>query len=175
MIDVIYISYPRTGDRKKDIETSKKYCCMTGVTELPIAPYLYFSQFLEEGYESFRGSFWSSKLMRCCQIIWIFGDELTESMIREIEEAKTLKLKMKFHNAEGKEITKSNYLIHSEIGPAYRRVMAEYFGDAFCFDICSCRGDCKAEGKSEEEKPEPPAAPPECKSAWRRFLEFFSA
>jgi hypothetical protein len=75
-----------------------------------------------------------------CKQIWIFCNELTESMIQEITEAKKLGLEMKFFNVNQEELNDDNYLLHTEIGPAYRRLIAEHYGDRFYIEG-SC-GDC---------------------------------
>ena len=139
---------------------------------IPFAPHLYFPQFLDEEFERWKGLYWGKQIMKECKEIWIFCDELTEGMIEEIEEAKKLGLEMKFFNRKKEEINNANYLIHREIGPAYRRVIAEYYGDRFYFEGC---GDCNKRGSDDgsdkedvvEEKPE---EQPERNSFWSRFF-----
>jgi len=146
-LNKVFICSPYRGNTKKNLEKAIKYCEMADeYCKLPIAPHVYFTRvFPEEDWRSrFIGMLWGKDLMQYCSEIWIFCNELTEGMIEEISEAKKLGLNMKFYNEKQEEINFENYLIHREIGPAYRRVIAEYFGDSFhseggCAECCSCR------------------------------------
>ena len=142
----VFICSPYKGDPKKNLENAIKYCRMADIySKLPIAPHVYFTRVFPDDHWLARhtGIRWGKDLMQYCKEIWIFCNELTEGMIEEIEEAKKLGLKMKFYNTEMEEITNANYLIHTEIGPAYRRVIAESYGDRFyieggCADCSTC-------------------------------------
>ena len=133
-MDKVFICSPYKGNLKKNLENAIGYCRMADIySKLPIAPHVYFTRvFPEEGWRGrYTGMSWGKDLMKQCKEIWIFCNELTEGMIEEIEEAKKLGLNMKFYNTDREEITHANYLIHTELGPAYRRVIAESYGDRF--------------------------------------------
>ncbi len=103
-------------------------------SKLPIAPHVYFTRvFPDENawHDRYIGMYWGKQLMADCKEIWIFCNELTEGMIEEIAEAKRLGIEMKFFNVEREEINDDNYLIHTEIGPAYRRLISQYYGESF--------------------------------------------
>ena len=157
-MDKVFICSPYKGNPKKNLENAIGYCRMADIySKLPIAPHVYFTRvFPEEGWRGrVTGMCWGKDLMKQCKEIWIFCNELTEGMIEEIEEAKKLGLNMKFYNTDREEITHANYLIHTELGPAYRRIIAESYGDRFYveggYGKCStCKG--AGTGKSAEGK-----------------------
>ena len=155
----VFICSPYRGDTKKNLEKAIKYCEMADeYCKLPIAPHVYFTRvFPEEDWRARHvGMIWGKDLMQYCSEIWIFCNELTEGMIEEIAEAKKLGLNMKFFNVIEEEINFENYLIHTEIGPAYRRVIAEYYGDSYhpaggCAECRSCSKEHGVRVKDEDE------------------------
>ncbi len=175
-MDKVFICSPYKGNPKKNLENAIGYCRMADIySKLPIAPHVYFTRvFPEEGWRGrVTGMCWGKDLMKQCKEIWIFCDELTEGMIDEIEEAKKLGLTMKFYNTDREEITHANYLIHTELGPAYRRVIAESYGDRFYveggYGNCStCKRGGNADGdagKEERVEPEVKVQPAEDRSS----------
>ena len=141
---LVYICSPYRGDKEKNTERAKRYCRMADIySELPIAPHLFFTTYLND--DSFMdrtsGMLMGLELLKYCSEVWIFCNELSEGMIKEIKRAKELNIPLKFFNAEMEEINHDNYLIHTEIGPAYRKLIADTFGDLYAFDGCG-RGDC---------------------------------
>ena len=148
-MEKVFICSPYRGDTKKNLENAITYCKIAYIySKLPIAPHVYFTRVFpddESWRDRYTGMAWGKDLMQYCKEIWIFCNELTEGMIEEIEDAKRLGLKMKFYNTDREEITNANYLIHTEIGPAYRRIIAESYGDRFylaggCEGCSTCKG-----------------------------------
>ena len=179
-MDLIYICSPYRGDPKRNTENVKKYCRWAEYDGIPIAPHLYFTQFLDEKYDRWKGMWWGKELMKSCSEIRIYCNELTEGMIEEIEEAKKLGIKMKFYNTNMEGLNNANYLIHTEIGPAYRRLIAEHFGDRYAFEGYGDCGKCRIEAgegtvtvKNEPEA-ESEGKQPERVSTWDRIRRAFS-
>lgn len=142
-MEKVFICSPYRGNPKKNLHNAIGYCRMADLyNKLPIAPHVYFTRiFPEEGWHGrITGMYWGKDLMKQCKEIWIFCNELTEGMIEEIKEAKKLGLTMKFYNTDREEITYENYFMHIELGPAYRRVITESFGN--CFNVKSRYGNC---------------------------------
>ena len=138
---MVYICSPYKADRVKNTERAKQYCRMADVYGcLPIAPHLYFTTFLNDDSIMDRsdGMYMGLQLLTYCEEVWIFCNELSEGMIKEIKRAQELNISLKFYNTEREEISHDNYLIHPEIGPAYRKLIADTFGDLFALDGCSC-------------------------------------
>lgn len=141
---LVFISSPYRGDVKANIEHVKRYCVKADAHNLlPIAPHLYFTQFLNDTSIIGRatGMAMGLTLMQYCTEVWVFCNELTDGMIEELTEAKKLGLPLKFFTPNMEELTYENYIIHPELGPGYRRLIAEAFGDSFYYDA-GCSGDC---------------------------------
>ena len=154
----VFICSPYRGDKEKNLENAITYCKVAYIYDnIPIAPHVFFTRIFPDDdswRDRYTGMKWGKELMRHCKEIWIFCNELTEGMIEEIEEAKKLGLKMKFYNTKREEITDANYLIHTEIGPAYRRLIAESYGDFFYLaggyaDCSTCKGTGTGEGTED--------------------------
>ena len=151
---LVYICSPYRGDKEKNTERVRQYCRMADIYScLPIAPHLFFTTYLND--DSFMdrtsGMLMGLELLKYCSEVWIFCNELSEGMIQEIKKARELNIPLKFYNTEMEEINHDNYLIHTEIGPAYRKLIADTFGDFYAFDGCSC-STCRyrTEGSSTE-------------------------
>ena len=152
---LVYICSPYRGDKEKNTERAKRYCRMADIYNmLPIAPHLYFTTFLND--DSFmdrtNGMLMGLELLKYCKEVWIFCNELSEGMIREIKEARELNIPLKFYNTEMEEINHDNYLIHPEIGPAYRKLIADTFGDLYALDGRSC-STCRYRTAGSTEEP----------------------
>ncbi len=85
----VYICSPLRGDIKRNIEAAKRYCrkaVMEGV--MPIAPHVYFTQFLDDTVTKERtaGMAMGLEMLRHCDEVWVYG-EPTEGMQAEIAEA----------------------------------------------------------------------------------------
>ena len=146
-MEKVFICSPYRGDVNKNLANAIRYCRKADDhCKVPIAPHVYFTRLfpVENWMSRTTGMIWGKDLMQYCTEIWIFCDELTEGMIEEIAEAKWLGLEMRFFNTKMEELNRDNYLIHREIGAAYRRVITDYFGDckpftSGCRDCASCR------------------------------------
>ena len=157
--NLVFISSNYSGSEKdKNIENAKRYARMADIyNKVPIVPHLYFTTFLDDDYSPDRitGIYMGKQLMQYCSEMWIFCDELSDGMVEEIKEAKKIGLPMKFFTRERKELDGDNYLLHQEIGPAYRRLIAKSVGD--CIDLggdagCDrCREDSGSKADSSKE------------------------
>ena len=175
-MNMIFICSPYRGDVKKNIENVKRYCRWAEYDGLPIAPHLYFTQFLDEKYDRWKGMRWGKELLKSCSEIRIYCNELTEGMIEEIEEAKTLGITMKFYNTNMEVLNNANYLIHTEIGPAYRRLIAEHYGDRYTLEGCAGCGKHIEKAGDDAAVKEPEAEPAEKQSGdsiWDRIRRAF--
>lgn len=89
-MDKIYICSPYRGDVAKNIENVKRYCSRVMYEGMPIAPHLYFTQFLDDTFttDRMRGMQFGLELLKECKEIRVFADEVSEGMIEEIKEAR---------------------------------------------------------------------------------------
>lgn len=87
----VYICSPYRGDTEINIERAQRFCKMAVQRgHIPIAPHLYFTQFLDENNckERELGMCYANALLKACDEIWVCGNKISEGMSREIELAK---------------------------------------------------------------------------------------
>ncbi len=92
----VYICSPYRGDIEGNVRNARKYCRMAiDDGAIPIAPHIYFTQFLDDGDEAQRttGIEAGIQLMLECDEVWVFG-EPTSGMKQEIEYARKNGLKI---------------------------------------------------------------------------------
>lgn len=82
-----YICSPCRGDYEKNIIKAQEYCreaFLEGL--LPIAPHVYFTQFMddEKPEERERGLLCGLQLLRYCQSIRVYGCRVSAGMYNEI-------------------------------------------------------------------------------------------
>ena len=90
---VIFVCSPFQG-KKENIEKAKKYCRMlVDMGYIPIAPHVYFSQFMDDHNPEDRKKAleMNKKLLEFCDELWVFGEEITEGMREEIDYFKKIK------------------------------------------------------------------------------------
>ena len=94
----VYICSPYRGDIETNIKIAQDFCraAMAIANVIPVAPHLYFPQFLhdDDPDERERGITVGLELLQACSEVWIVGNYISEGMKREIEAA----------NAAGKKI-----------------------------------------------------------------------
>lgn len=149
-MDLVFICSPYRGDRKTNTDRVKRYCWHTSIEQkIPIAPHLYFTQFLldDSCVERSEGMRMGLDLLRRCSEMRIYCTELTEGMIEEIKEARNSNIRIRFFTPEMEELNRDNYIIHPELGPGYRRLIAESYGDRFYFE--GCAGGCSGCGRGK--------------------------
>lgn len=148
----IFICSPYRGDVKKNIENVKRYCMYSGWDGIPIAPHLYFTQFLDDSStaDRHRGLRWGLALLAECEEVRVYADEVTEGMIDEINEAKKLNIPIKFYNADMEEIKHESLIINKRIGIGYRQIIEDTYnpggGSRICPYAAECGGTCNGSG-----------------------------
>jgi hypothetical protein len=89
---MIFVCSPYRGNIKVNTENARQYCqrVIKETGEIPIAPHLYFPQFLNEEnpVERERGINAGLKLLELCNEIWVFGESITAGMSKEIQFAR---------------------------------------------------------------------------------------
>mgnify|MGYP000927236501 CR=1 FL=1 len=87
----IYVCSPYRGDVGRNVENAIK-CCKFVINQghNPIAPHLYYTQFLNDNIPSERvtGMRLGAQVLVECDEVWVFGDKITVGMEDEIELAK---------------------------------------------------------------------------------------
>lgn len=91
MFKMVYICSPFRGNEEFNAKQARKYCRKASeLGVIPLAPHLYFTQFLDDSdpTERGRGIQFGLSLLRLCEEIWVFGDVISEGMRMEIGYAK---------------------------------------------------------------------------------------
>lgn len=84
---LVYICSPLKGDIQGNIEKAKGYCreaLLQGY--IPIAPHIYFTQFLDDTKKEERllGMKCGLELLPLCDELWIYGNNISKGMEAEI-------------------------------------------------------------------------------------------
>ena len=95
-----YICSPCRGDYEKNIIKAQEYCreaLLEGL--LPIAPHVYFTQFVddEKTEERERGLLCGLQLLRYCQLIRVYGCRVSAGMYNEIQLAGVLGIELEVY------------------------------------------------------------------------------
>lgn len=95
-----YICSPCRGDYEKNIIKAQEYCreaLLEGL--LPIAPHVYFTQFVddEKPEERERGLLSGLQLLRYCQLIRVYGCRVSAGMYNEIQLAGVLGIELEVY------------------------------------------------------------------------------
>ena len=155
---MIFISSPLKGDVKKNTENARRYCSYNAWDSIPIAPHLYFPQFLNDEMpsERNRGIRWGLKLLAECKEMKVYADEVTEGMIEEIKEARRLNIPITFYNADMEEIKYDSLIINKRIGNGYRQIIEDTVnpggGNRICPYAGTCDGKCTDDRKGCKEE-----------------------
>lgn len=96
----IYVCSRLAGDIENNIEKAKVYARFVAKTcgAIPIAPHIYFTQFLDDTVPEERafGTMAGLMLLSDCDELWYFGDSVSGGMIREIIAAKEQNIPVRY-------------------------------------------------------------------------------
>lgn len=87
-----YICSPLRGDYAKNIGMALRYCREVALQgDIPIAPHIYFTQFLDDAIPSERniGLKFGLELVKLCDMVYVYGKP-SEGMKSEIKLAEQL-------------------------------------------------------------------------------------
>ena len=92
---------------------------------IPIAPHLYFPQFLDDNdqYERIKGIKMGVELMKECDRMWIIGTTITNGMEYEINEAKKAKVPAILYDEKLRQIDPATILLDDRLDADYRRIV----------------------------------------------------
>lgn len=90
----VYICSPYRGNTAENVANALSYCtAAVSVGVMPIAPHIYFTQFLDDDKPAERliGMNMACDLLIMCDEVWVFGvNALSEGMSNEVELAQML-------------------------------------------------------------------------------------
>lgn len=135
MKKLVYICSPLRGDILNNLTAAAGYCreiVETWPDVIPIAPHVYFTQFLNDNKPNERslGMEMGLALLDMCEELWAFGiDNPSEGMKAELEYAKAHGITIRDGFALKKE---ANTLREKKLGDAllYLPVKSDNYGDA---------------------------------------------
>ena len=97
-----YICSPYRDNPHVNVMRARQYCKFAvSRGRIPLAPHLYFTQFLSETNERGKAMSMNLELLRLCGEVWVFGDRITEGMAMEIERAR----KVRYFTTKCEEVT----------------------------------------------------------------------
>lgn len=97
---LVYICSPYRGDTEKNTEKARKYSRFAVESKaIPMTPHLLYPQFMddsnpEERYLATRVI--NYVLIGKCQEVWVFGEDISEGMGREIALAEKRRMKIRY-------------------------------------------------------------------------------
>lgn len=106
---LVYICSPFAGNRERNTERARDYCRFAVSKNcIPIAPHLFFLQFMEEEDPAQRelGIFFGLVLQSKCKEVWVFGRMISKGMALEIQKAKERKLPIRYFTDRCVEVVK---------------------------------------------------------------------
>ena len=88
---MVYICSPLSGNIAANQRNARRYCRFAVDSGcIPLAPHLYFPQFMDDGNGAERNLalFMDLVLLSKCSELWVFGSHISKGMSIEIEKAK---------------------------------------------------------------------------------------
>ena len=105
---IVYICSPYAGiNKEKNIANAQRYCRFAVDSGfLPIAPHLYFPQFMDDGdsRDHNTATFMNTVLMTKCTEVWVFGDTISNGMAAEIRRAEATQKPVRYFSTNCKEV-----------------------------------------------------------------------
>lgn len=100
----VFICSPFAGNMEGNARRAREYCRFAVARRcIPIAPHLYFPQFMDEGDPKQRslGIFFGLLLQSRCREVWVFGGRITKGMEIELEKAAVRDLTVRYFIEDG--------------------------------------------------------------------------
>ncbi len=104
---LIYICSPLSGEIEGNLERARKFCRFAlEKGQIPLAPHLMFSQFLNEDdlVEREIALFMDIVLLGKCSEMWVLGNTVSPGMQAEIEVAKRRRQPIRYFNRDFEEV-----------------------------------------------------------------------
>ena len=87
-----YICSPYRDNPRVNVMRARQYCRFAvSQGRIPIAPHLYFPQFMSEEMEREKVMQMNFELLKLCGEVWVFGEQITEGMAMEIKCARKVR------------------------------------------------------------------------------------
>ena len=125
-MEKVFVCSPMKGDVEKNLKLAKFAArVLINSGYIPIAPHLYFPQFLDDSdqYERIKGIKMGVELMKECDRMWIIGTTITNGMEYEINEAKKAKVPAILYDEKLRQIDPATILLDDRLDADYRRIV----------------------------------------------------
>ena len=101
-----YICSPYRDNPRVNVMRARQYCKFAvSKGRIPLAPHLYFPQFLSEIDEREKAMSMNLELLRLCGEVWVFGERITEGMETEIAHAERLRKNIRYLTTKCEEVS----------------------------------------------------------------------
>ena len=102
----VYICSPYRDSPRVNIMRARQYCeFAVEKGRIPLAPHLYFPQFLSEIDERGKAMLMNFELMKLCSEVWVFGERITQGMKAEIAHAGRLRKNIRYFTTKCEEVS----------------------------------------------------------------------
>ncbi|EJU25212.1 DUF7768 domain-containing protein [Selenomonas sp. CM52] len=100
-----YICSPYRDNPRVNVMRARQYCKFAvSKGHIPLAPHLYFPQFMSEEREREKAMSMNFELLKLCGELWVFGDKITEGMAEEIAHAERLRKNIRYFTTKCEEV-----------------------------------------------------------------------
>ena len=102
----VYICSPYRDSPRVNVMRARQYCKFAvSRGRIPIAPHLYFPQFLSETNKRGKAMSLNLEFLRLCGEVWVFGEKITEGMETEIAHAGRLQKNIRYFTTKCEEVS----------------------------------------------------------------------
>ena len=102
----VYICSPYRDSPRVNVIRARQYCKFAvSRGRIPIAPHLYFPQFLSETNERGKAMSLNLEFLRLCSEVWVFGERITQGMEVEIAHAGRLRKNIRYFTTKCEEVS----------------------------------------------------------------------
>ena len=100
-----YICSPYRDNPRVNVMRARQYCRFAVEKgRIPLAPHLYFPQFMSEAAEREKVMQMNFELLKLCGEVWVFGEQITEGMEAELAHAGRLRKNIRYFTTKCEEV-----------------------------------------------------------------------
>lgn len=122
----VFICSPYRGNIEENTKSAQFFSkIIIGTGRVPIAPHLYFPQFLNEEnpHERMNGIEMGLELMNVCDEVYVFGFTITEGMKFELEHARKKRIPVRLYDEYMNAVNLRTLPIDERATSEYRRAI----------------------------------------------------
>ena len=126
MMNKVFICSPYRGNIEENTKSAQFFSkIIIGTGRVPVAPHLYFPQFLNEEnpHERMNGIEMGLELMNVCDEVYVFGFTITEGMKFELEHARKKRIPVRLYDEYMNAVNLRTLPIDERATSEYRRAI----------------------------------------------------